>query len=73
MVKKVNKFDISEILYIFGAELYIFLGIIRDANFSLGQRALFNKINKGLSLFSKKAKLYCKNIPLRGTQIRLSR
>ncbi|GBG04994.1 hypothetical protein NR996_04950 [Lactobacillus rodentium] len=51
MVKKVNKFDISEILYIFGAELYIFLGIIRDANFSLGQRALFNKINKGLSLF----------------------
>lgn len=50
MIKKVNKINFSEILYIFGAELYILLRIIGDANFNLAQRALFSKVNQGLSL-----------------------
>lgn len=50
MDKKVNKCDLSKILYIFGAELYIALRIIGDANFNVGQSILFSKINNILSL-----------------------
>lgn len=51
MTEKANKIDLSKILYILGAELYVALKIIGDANFNAAQEALFSKINSILSVF----------------------